>query len=171
MTVPSKAPEPDSGRLSIRQADALPGDMTQSLRRLVADHLRSTGAGSVPVPDAAVDRLTRHITSICRQLTQPMTVAFLGPEGSYSYQAAMAYFGPAVQLCSVPSIATVIGDVQGGSVSRGIVPVENSTDGRVVDSLSCLIQSDRVQAVGEVRLAIHHAMISSTARGGDHRGS
>ena len=163
MTVPAESQKSSADDLSIRQPD-------DPLRRLVLSQLATAGAGEsfrpqdVRLPDDMLDRLRRHVASICEQLIRPTTAAFLGPMGSYSAAAAVAYFGPAVDLSPVLSIATVLQDVQRCAATRGIVPVENSTDGRVVDTLSSLIGSPSVQAVGEIRLAIHHALCSATPR-------
>ena len=92
----------------------------------------------------------------------PPSACYLGPPHSYSHIAALAYFGDQ-SLTAVPTIAAVFDDVIGGGTPAGIVPIENSTDGRVVDTLSRLITpaaGERVQIVGEQRLAIHHCLLA-----------
>lgn len=85
-------------------------------------------------------------------------VCYLGPPHSYSHIAARGYFGDRV-ISPVPSIAAVFDDVISGTHGQGIVPIENSTDGRIVDTLSRLIEG-RVQIIGEIRLAIHHCLLA-----------
>lgn len=90
-------------------------------------------------------------------------VCYLGPPHSYSHIAARNYFGDRT-IHPVPTIGSVFDDVISGAQACGIVPIENSTDGRIVDTLSRLIEG-RVQIVGEVRLAIHHCLLAQSVDG------
>jgi chorismate mutase/prephenate dehydratase len=77
--------------------------------------------------------------------------------------ATLKYFGPAAQLCPVASIAAVFESVVRQEAEYGVVPIENSTDGRVVDTLGMFLKH-RVQICAEVQLPIHHNLLSRTGR-------
>jgi len=93
----------------------------------------------------------------------PLGVAYLGPEHSYSHAAARKYFGQSQVLHPVASIAAVFEEVQRGQSRYGVVPIENSTDGRIVDTMSNFIQRP-IQICGEVLLPIHHNLLANGDR-------
>ena len=82
-----------------------------------------------------------HVASVCRAERDAERIAFLGPLYSYSHQAALSYFGEGAELIPEVTIAAVFDAVAREQVTSGIVPVENSTDGRVVDTLSMFVQT------------------------------
>lgn len=125
----------------------------QVLRRLQA-------ANSGPLGDAAIAALFTEVMSNCRALEAPMTVAYLGPEGTFTEAAALKRFGSAVKGVSCASIDDVFRAVEGGSVQYGVVPVENSTEGAVGRTLDLLLQSG-LQVCGEVMLPIHQCLLST----------
>ncbi len=90
---------------------------------------------------------------------KPSTVAFLGPIYSYSHLATSQYFGANITLLPVTTIANVFDDVIRENADFGIVPIENSTDGRIVDTLNVLSRSP-VSICGEINLPIHHTLLS-----------
>lgn len=100
----------------------------------------------------------REVHSVCRAAMRPVRVAFLGPEHSYSHIATVERFGSAAELAPVNSIATVFTEVQNGRVDYGVAPIENSTDGRIVDTLSMLAR-EPIRISGEIQLAIHHCLL------------
>ena len=105
----------------------------------------------------------RHISSICLQNVKTLRVSYLGPEHSYSHLAALKYFGDAVEFASVASIPAVFDAVNEGHATTGLVPIENSTDGRIVDTLGMFVRQ-QMQICGEVLLPIHHNLLSKTPR-------
>lgn len=107
--------------------------------------------------------LLRHVSSVCLGTLHQTRVAFLGPLHSYSHLAAIKYFGDAAAFAPVASIQAVFEAVSRHDAVAGIVPVENSTDGRVVDTLSTFVRR-RMQVCGEVLLPIHHHLLSRTPR-------
>lgn len=107
--------------------------------------------------------LLRHVASACWRVTRPGTYAFLGPPDSYSHLAALGYFGEAANLLPVPSIGAVFDSVGRGDCVGGIVPIENSTDGRVVDTFGRLSKGE-VSITGELQLAIHHQLLAMCDR-------
>lgn len=90
-------------------------------------------------------------------------VVYLGPAFSYSHLAALTRFGEAAELLPVGSIAGVFEEIERGHVDYGIAPLENSTDGRVADTLTCFARTP-VRVCGEVRVPIHHNLLSNSDR-------
>lgn len=115
------------------------------------------------IGNAQAAAILRHLSSACLQTIDPVRVAFLGPEFSYSHLAAIKYFGDAVDFEPVASIPAVFACVQRGDSTTGLVPIENSTDGRIVDTLGMFVRSE-MTICGEVNLPIHHNLLSRTAR-------
>lgn len=95
-------------------------------------------------------------------------VAYLGPEFTYSHLAAIARFGQSVDLTPVATIAAVFDEVEQGDAEFGVVPIENSTDGRVADALHCLSRAARseqaVQICAEIPLRIRHCLLGTGPR-------
>ncbi len=112
---------------------------------------------------AALRQLLRHLSSICLQSVHQMRTAYLGPMYSYSHLAAIKYFGDGTTLTPVASIPAVFDAVDRGDALTGIVPIENSTDGRVVDTLGMFVRRE-MEVCGEVLLPIHHNLLSKTPR-------
>jgi chorismate mutase/prephenate dehydratase len=94
-----------------------------------------------------------------RAIQRNLRVACLGPKYSYSYLAAVAKFGEAVEHVPVGSIAAVFEEVNRRHVQYGIVPLENSTDGRIADTLDMFTKLPNVKIRAEVRLRIHHCLL------------
>lgn len=90
-------------------------------------------------------------------------VAYLGPSSSYSHLAALKYFGDATPMAAVATIPAVFESIQRGDSQAGLVPIENSTDGRIVDTLGMFVKTD-VKICGEVLMPIHHNLLSRTPR-------
>ena len=105
----------------------------------------------------------QHIASHSRNRFQPESVSFLGPQYSYSHLAAIKYFGDAIQFCAVANIPAVFDAVHRGDSTAGLVPIENSTDGRIVDTLGMFVRR-HMQICGEVLLPIHHNLLASGTR-------
>ena len=100
----------------------------------------------------------REIDSASRALVKTTSVAYLGPEFSYSHLAAIERFGQSSQLTPVSNIAAVFESVARGDANHGIVPIENSTDGRIVDTLEMFSRAT-VRICGEVPIRIHHNLL------------
>ena len=107
--------------------------------------------------------LLRHASSICLRSVTQLRAAYLGPEHSYSHLAAVKYFGDATEFAPVASIPAVFEAVGRGDATTGLVPIENSTDGRIVDTLGMFVRQE-MQICGEVLLPIHHNLLSKTSR-------
>ncbi|MXY54077.1 MAG: prephenate dehydratase [Gammaproteobacteria bacterium] len=124
--------------------------------------LRAANAG--PLSNRDVERLFRTIISCCRALEQPLTIAFLGPHGTYSEAAAREQFGAFVRTRALASVDEVFREVEAEAAHYGVVPVENSTEGMVNHTLDCFIGSP-LSICAEIELPIHHAFM--VARGAD----
>ncbi len=113
-----------------------------------------------PLGDRAVEAIYREIVAGCRaaQTATPTRIAYLGPEHTFSHIAAIERFGKASDLVPVGSIRAVFEEVEQGLAAYGIVPLENSTDGRVSDTLDCFSWA-KVSICGELPLRIHHCLI------------
>ena len=125
----------------------------QVLRRLQS-------ANTGPLSNEAIAALFTEVMSNCRALEAPMTVAYLGPEGTFTEAAALKRFGSAVQGHSCATIDDVFRAVESGATQYGVVPVENSTEGAVGRTLDLLMQSN-LQICGEVMLAIHQCLLAT----------
>ncbi|MBL4584463.1 MAG: prephenate dehydratase [Pseudomonadales bacterium] len=114
-----------------------------------------------PLEDATVARIFREIMSACLALEKPVEVAYLGPEGTYSQSAALKQFGSSMKGLPVASIEQIFSSVERGDVSYAVVPVENSTEGPINQTLDCLRHSP-LTICGEVELPIHHNLLAKT---------
>ena len=116
-----------------------------------------------PLPAEAVRAVFRELVSVTRALQAPIRAAYLGPEFTYSHLAAIERFGNSAELVPVGTIAAVFEEVERGQVQFGVVPMENSTDGRVSDTLDCFSRSP-ARISGELQLRIHHCLLSVGSR-------
>ncbi len=114
-----------------------------------------------PLPDEVVARLFREIMSACLALERPITVAYLGPQGTFSELAAKKHFGEGAALTPQPSIDEVYRSVESSGSDFGVIPVENSTEGAVGRSLDLMPQSP-LKICGEVLVRIHHHLMASS---------
>src|SRR5205807_5995991 len=103
-------------------------------------YARVQSASRGPLPAETLRLIFRELMSGSRALQRSMKVACLGPKYSYSHLAAVAKFGEAVEYVPVGSIAAVFEEVNRRHVEFGLVPLENSTDGRVADTLDMFIK-------------------------------
>ena len=116
-----------------------------------------------PLSDSEMLRLFREIMSACLARQEPMKVAYLGPEGTFTQQAVHRHFGHSVLAMGQATIQGVFEQVQGGEADFGVVPIENSTQGMVTHTLDLFIDH-RLKICGEVELRIHHNLLTH-ARG------
>ena len=149
----------------------------------VVQHVVDNNDG--PLSATAVRNVFRELLSGIRAASRPLRVAYLGPEYTYSHLAAISRFGQSVELLPVATIAGVFEEVERGHAEFGVVPIENSTDGRVADSLECLARQGAapatrsvpaiglqptayslqpLQICGEVPLRIHHCLLGRSTR-------
>ncbi len=127
----------------------------QVLRRLLEQN-------QGPLPDESVTAIFRTVMSHCRALEKALAVAFLGPLGTYSEEAASKQFGGLNHPVQCASIDEVFQTVEAGSVDYGVVPVENSTEGGIGRTLDLLLATS-LNICGEIELSVHHNLLSKAA--------
>lgn len=113
-----------------------------------------------PLPNEDMGKLFREIMSCCLALEKPLSVAFLGPEGTFTHAAALKHFGHFVTAQPLAAIDEVFREVASGQAKYGVVPVENSTEGMVNHTLDSFVDSP-LYISGEVKLRIHHHLLSA----------
>jgi chorismate mutase/prephenate dehydratase len=124
-----------------------------------ADVLENAVLGYMgPLHGETIRAVFREIVSGCRELQTPTRIAYLGPEFTFSHLAAIERFGQSAELIPVGTIAAVFEEVERGQAQFGVVPMENSTDGRVSDTLDCFSRS-HARICGELPLRIHHCLL------------
>lgn len=116
-----------------------------------------------PLPDEVVARLMREIMSACLALESPLTVAYLGPEGTYTQAAVYKHFGHAVEARPQTTTDEIFREVESGATAYGVVPVENSTEGVISHTLDRLAYTT-LNICGEVWLPVHHQLLSQQDR-------
>jgi chorismate mutase / prephenate dehydratase len=116
-----------------------------------------------PLDEAAVRSIYREILGTARSLIKPVRVAYLGPRYSYSHLAAIDRFGDGPDLTPVATIKAVFESLHFHQTDFGIVPIENSTDGRIVDTLDMFARLP-TRITGEIVLAIHHHLLGKCSR-------
>jgi chorismate mutase / prephenate dehydratase len=124
---------------------------------------RAMARNEGPLPDEMMARLMREIMSACLALEAPLSVAYLGPEGTYTQAAVYKHFGHQVAAGAVSAIDEIFRDVESGIASYGVVPIENSTEG-VVSSTLDLLANTPLSICGEVWLPVHHQLLSRHER-------
>jgi chorismate mutase/prephenate dehydratase len=116
-----------------------------------------------PLSDAALARLFTEIMSACRALEDHMAVAYLGPPGTFSQEAAIKHFGGLATMRSCASIDEVFREVETGGAGFGVVPVENSTEGAVGRTLDLLL-STPARVCGEIMLPVRQCLMAKDKR-------
>jgi chorismate mutase/prephenate dehydratase len=116
-----------------------------------------------PFPKWAVPSVFREIISACRSLEAELTVAFFGPSATFSHMACIQHFGSSVQMVPENTIQEVFEAVERGKADYGVVPIENSTEGPVSQSLDMFINSE-VKICGEIMSRISHDLLSKSGR-------
>ena len=122
---------------------------------------RLEGLNDGPLPNSTLRAIYREIMSGALALEYPLAIAYLGPENTFSNQAALAKFGKSVQYRPKNSIAEVFEDVEKQKVSYGVVPIENSTEGAVTYTLDMFVQSG-CRICAEINLPAHQCLMSQS---------
>ncbi len=113
-----------------------------------------------PLRDEEVLRLFREIMSACLAQQEPLKVAFLGPEGTFTQTAVLNHFGHSVRALPLSSIDEVFHEVEAGNADFGVVPIENSTEGTVNHTLDRFLSSP-LKICGEVELRIRQHLMGN----------
>ena len=117
-------------------------------------------ANEGPLPDRCLIAVWRELMSGSFVLERPLRIAYLGPGGSFSHTAAMLKFGQSVEYEPLADILSIFDEVSKGHCDLGLVPIENTTGGGVIETLDALIDSD-VKICAEVLMAIHHNLLAN----------
>jgi chorismate mutase/prephenate dehydratase len=123
---------------------------------------RIAGANRGPLPEAALARLFTEIMSACRALEEPLAVAYLGPEGTFSEMALGKQFGASVAAQPFASIDEVFRAAETGTAQYAVVPVENSTEGAIGRTLDLLV-STPLKICAEVILRVQQNLMAKGA--------
>jgi chorismate mutase/prephenate dehydratase len=121
-------------------------------------------ANKGPLDNNTVRAIFRELMSGSRALQRVLKVAYLGPEYSFSHLAAIERFGSAVDFLRVGSIMAVFEEVSRGHADYGVVPLENSTDGRIADTLDMFIRMPEIKICAELRMRIHHHLLANCSQ-------
>lgn len=125
-----------------------------------ADVLRRVAAANRgPLKPAALQAIYREIMSAALALEKPLCVAYLGPEATNTHAAALRKFGSSVDYRPLATIADIFTAVEKGEADYGVVPVENSTEGSVRDSLDLFVETP-LKIVAELHQEIEHTLLS-----------
>jgi len=131
----------------------VPSREAEIIRRLLA---RNHGA----IPDTALHGIFREIIGACLTLEQPLTIAYLGPEGTFTHVAARKQFGSTASYSACKNFDEIFDEVESGRVTYGVVPVENAFEGAVTHTLDLFVDHD-VSICAEILLEIHHHLLAN----------
>ncbi|MCA9085680.1 MAG: prephenate dehydratase [Planctomycetaceae bacterium] len=120
-------------------------------------------ANQGPLTQTELKSIFRPLLGAGRQRVRNSRVAYLGPAYSFTHLAAINRFGESADLVPVSTIATVFEEVNRGHVDFGLVPIENSTDGRIVDTLDMFTRLP-LRICGEIQLHVHHNLLARCDR-------
>lgn len=124
----------------------------------VLDHAKEASCG--PLPDESIQAVFREIMSACIALEKPIKVAYLGPKGTFTHWAARSQFGDSIIYESASSLADVFEEVERSRADYGVVPVENSTEGAIRETLALLLDSS-LKICAEIVFEINHALMAN----------
>ena len=119
-----------------------------------------------PLRDEEILRLYREIMSACLAQQEPLKIGYLGPEGTFTQQAVLKHFGHSVRALSLTSIGEVFHEVEAGDADFGVVPIENSSEGTVNNTLDMFLTSP-LRICGEIELRVHHNLMGRMTSLGD----
>lgn len=121
-----------------------------------------------PLRDEEILRLFREIMSACLAQQKALKIGYLGPEGTFTQQAVLKYFGHSVRPLPLTSVQEVFHEVESGAADFGVVPIENSTEGTVNNTLDMFLTTP-LKIIGEVELRIHQNLMGRMAMLGEVR--
>jgi chorismate mutase/prephenate dehydratase len=115
-----------------------------------------------PLPGATIEAVWRELMSGSFALELPLRIGYLGPAGSFSHQAAVKQFGSSVSFEDLRDIRAVFDEVARGHCNYGLVPIENSIGGGIVETLDAFREIGReIEIYAEVLIAIHHTLLAN----------
>lgn len=129
--------------------------------RAVLERLRKLNPG--PIADESLTAIYREVMSSALSLEKTMTIAYFGPEATFTHQAAIRKFGSSLRYSAQKTIADVFAEVARNRAEYGVVPVENSTEGVVTHTLDMFVDSE-LKIVAQIVMPIQHCLLSRTRR-------
>jgi len=119
-------------------------------------------ANTGPLPDRSIEGVYRELMSGSFAIEQPLRIGYLGPPGSFSHAASMRHFGSSVSYENLRDIRGVFTEVQRGHVDYGLVPIENSTQGGIAETMDAMLATaGEVFIYAEAQLEIHIALLAN----------
>jgi chorismate mutase/prephenate dehydratase len=112
-----------------------------------------------PIKNEALQAIYREIMSAAIALEKPLLISYLGPEATHTHAAAMKKFGASVDYHAMATISDIFTAVEKGEADYGFIPIENSTEGSVRETLDLFVESD-LKIVSQIYLEITHALVS-----------
>lgn len=143
-----------------RQGEGLPPFDTLEEQEQIR---RALETNKGPLPEESLRTILRDVIGAARSLVKPVRIGYLGPKYSYSHLAAIDHFGDVPELTPLATIKAVFESLHFNQIDFGLVPLENSTDGRVVDTLDMFARLP-TRITGEVPLKIHHNLLGKCSR-------
>jgi chorismate mutase / prephenate dehydratase len=125
--------------------------------KVVLDKVRRLNRG--PLPNSCLEAVYRELMSGSFALEKPLKIGFLGPLGTFSHLASVRKFGSSVEHVPLADISSVFEEVVRGHIDYGLVPVENSLHGGVIDTLDAFLHSS-ARICAEVRIVVHHNLLA-----------
>ncbi len=125
--------------------------------KAILERIRQLNHG--PLSDRCMEAVYRELMSGSFALEKPLRIGFLGPMGTFSHAAAVRKFGSSVEYVDLPDISSVFEEVVRGHTDYGMVPVENSIHGGVIDTLDAFLHSS-AKICAEVKITIHHNLLA-----------
>lgn len=129
--------------------------------RVVLERVCKLNGG--PITNSSLQAIYREVMSSALSLEKSLTIAYLGPEATFTHQAAIRRFGSSLKYASQKTIPDVFSEVSKGRADYGVVPVENSTEGVVTHTLDMFVDSD-LKIVSQIVLPISHCLVSKSKK-------
>lgn len=146
---------------SVKRSSGVPIYAPHREQAVLRKVLEANATSGGPLPDRTIEAVYREIMSGSFALEQPLRIGYLGPAGSYSHQAAVKQFGQSVSFEDLHEIAGVFTEVQRGHCHYGLVPIENSLGGGIVETMDAFRDlRGEVNVYAEVLLEVHHALLA-----------
>lgn len=125
--------------------------------KMVLEKVRKLNRG--PLPDRCLEAVYRELMSGSFALEKPLRIGYLGPAGTFSHAASVRKFGSSVEYVPLADIPAVFDEVVRGHIDYGLVPVENSIGGGIVDTLDAFLDSS-AKICAEVKITVHHYLLA-----------
>ncbi len=154
--------------LAIGRAKAATGAPVYAPHREEEVFRRIAEANAGPLGERSLRAIWREVMAASRALERPLTICHFGQPGAFTHLAARLKFGDGVDYAAVEDIATVFSEVERGHADHGVVPIENSTDGTITDTIDAFADT-RIRIVAELTLRIRHHLMANGPREGLRR--